>query len=173
MIVQQRARCDCGVAATAMYCGVGYMVVWEALEPRERVLFRQGQGMFWRTEARIVEQLTGHRLLYHEIDKEGRAPLEAPAILTVTSRTLTEEAGREVHHVVYWDGVQCFDPTPGRESAYVRWPKPGELHGMNVALQFHEDFKDHKFDWPAYYGNSFEMNPEGALGIEYAEGLPE
>ncbi len=153
-----------------MYCGATYETVWHALTERERWCFSYGQGMYWRPMARIVRALTGHELLFHEFtSKDSVEPLPTRALLTVVSRTLCAAAGREVHHLVYWDGERCRDPQPAGET-FSEWPD-GELRGIELNLRYHDDYDESTLDWAAYYEDSAEMALDGALGRKYAEGL--
>lgn len=164
-LVDQRARCDCVVAATAMYCGVDYEQIWWRMTRRERWIMSYGQGLFFLPMARIVQELTEHQLLWVEQDRHGPlAPCDFPAILVVHS-TLVEGA----RHVVYWDGVRVWDPQ-FRCRMPVTWPGRDQLVGVHPAIHHFDDIPE-DFDWYEWAKHAGPMTFEGALGRDYAEGL--
>ncbi len=161
-IVNQRARCDCVVAAIAMYCGVDYGVIWRSMTRRERWVMSYGQGMFFLPMARIVHNLTGHCLMH--VAGNDFEPPGFPVFVIVKS-SLVEDAT----HCVYWDGEHLLDPQPlGRLPE--TWPGPDRLVALYAALH-HFDDPDDDFDWLDWVKGAEPMSLDGALGRSYARGL--
>ena len=93
-----------------------------------------------------------------------------PALLTVESSTLQVELGRDVHHVVFWDGWRLFDPQPANGDP-TAWPE--RIVDASVALQYFQDGDQWGLgDWIEYFLKAPRPDLTGALGRDYAEGLP-
>jgi len=161
--VHQLARCDCSIAALAMYCGVGYYSIWSRLTQRERFMISYGQGLFYKQVARIALDLVGHHMWYFDTFDQ---PLDGySALLTIASPSLSEDVGREVNHCVYWDGEKTWDTRPsGLDSGSF----PANVVGYEIAG---EHFSDPPDGWKSYYEEACDMALGTGLGPSYAQGL--
>lgn len=121
-----------------------------------------GQGMFFLPMARIVHELTGHRLLWAE---GAFAAPDFPAFPIVRSNTM-----EGVEHCVYWSGERLLDPQP-RSRMPETWPTSDRMLGVHAAEQFFDNLDD-DFDWHEWLKDAGPMTLDGALGREYARGLP-
>lgn len=146
----------------AMYCGAPYETIWQSLTRRERWVMSYGQGVFFRPMARVVHELTGHRLLW---SAGAFAAPDFPAFVIVRSNTM-----EGVEHCVYWSGERLLDPQP-RSRMSEDWPDGGRMIGLHAAEQFYDDLGA-GFDWHEWMEGAGPMTLDGALGRQYAQGLP-